>query len=585
MADSRTPPEAGDRLAKVIARSGLCSRRDAESWISAGRVVVNGKTVKTLAFNVTDRDKIEVDGKPLPERQGTRLWLYHKPPGLVVTEKDPEGRETIFEVLEKQGLPRVLTVGRLDINTEGLLLLTNDGGLKRVLELPATGWLRRYRVRAFGTVTQAALDRLADGIELDGVNYGPIEAVLEREQGANNWLIIGLREGKNREVKNVLGALGLEVNRLIRISYGPFQLGDLPVGAVEAVRSRVLRDQLGTKLAEAAGADFESEMPEAGSARGQPPRDPRGGSGVARGERRFTPAGRGAAGRGSRDAPAGPVRKIHFDQSYDEGRQSEEFVQKPSGKGKRRDDGPPGRGGPPRSLGGDDARPGRGAPTRKPFGSDGPKRSFADRPDRSEGAPRRGPGAGPSAGRPVGGGFKPRGEGGERGETRGFADRPKPGPKRSFAEGGPGAKRPFGGGSKPGPKRSFSGGRPEGTGGARGERPARPPFRRNDDLAGGGAPARGPRADRGDRPPRPDGAAGQSRPDRAGRPPRTAGPGRSDRAGPRPGGARPPRAEGAPPRSGKPFGRPGGGSRPPAGGKPRPPGGAPRGPRRPPPRP
>jgi 23S rRNA pseudouridine2605 synthase len=257
-----TVTTAGDRLAKVIARSGLCSRRDAEGWIKDGRVTVNGKKVLTPAFNVSDKDKIKVDGEPLAARQGTRVWLYHKPAGLVVTEKDPEGRPTIFEALDEKGLPRVVSIGRLDINTEGLLMVTNDGGLKRVLELPATGWLRRYRVRAFGSVTQEQLDALKDGIEFDGVQYGPIDAQLERAQGSNTWMVLSLREGKNREVKNVLAALGLQVNRLIRVSYGPFQLGDLPEGAVETVPARVLREQLGRRLADEAGADFDSEMPE-----------------------------------------------------------------------------------------------------------------------------------------------------------------------------------------------------------------------------------------------------------------------------------------------------------------------------------
>jgi len=262
MTEDSAIPAAGDRLAKVIARSGLCSRRDAEAWIKDGRVTVNGKKVLTPAFNVGTSDKIKVDGMPLAARQGTRVWLYHKPAGLVVTEKDPEGRPTIFEALDEKGLPRVVSIGRLDINTEGLLLVTNDGGLKRVLELPATGWLRRYRVRAFGTVTQEQLDTLKDGIEIEGIQYGPIEAILERTQGSNSWLVLGLREGKNREVKNVLGALGLQVNRLIRVSYGPFQLGDLKEGEVEVVAARVLREQLGKRLAAEAGADFDSDMPE-----------------------------------------------------------------------------------------------------------------------------------------------------------------------------------------------------------------------------------------------------------------------------------------------------------------------------------
>jgi len=261
---------AGDRLAKVIARSGLCSRRDAEGWIKDGRVTVNGKKVQTPAFNVSEGDKIKVDGEPLAARQGTRVWLYHKPAGLVVTEKDPEGRPTIFEALDEKGLPRVVSIGRLDINTEGLLLVTNDGGLKRVLELPATGWLRRYRVRAFGTVTQEQLDGLKNGIEVDGVQYGPIDAQLERAQGSNTWMVLGLREGKNREVKNVLGAMGLQVNRLIRVSYGPFQLGDLGEGEIETVPARVLREQLGRRLADEAGADFDSEMPEVAAQQKKP---------------------------------------------------------------------------------------------------------------------------------------------------------------------------------------------------------------------------------------------------------------------------------------------------------------------------
>ena len=189
----------------------------------------------TPAFNVSDKDKIKVDGEPLAARQGTRVWLYHKPAGLVVTEKDPEGRPTIFEALDEKGLPRVVSIGRLDINTEGLLLLTNDGGLKRVLELPATGWLRRYRVRAFGSVTQAAARRAQGRHRGRRRPVRPDRSQLERDQGSNVWMVLSLREGKNREVKNVLAALGLQVNRLIRVSYGPFQLGDLPEGEVEIV--------------------------------------------------------------------------------------------------------------------------------------------------------------------------------------------------------------------------------------------------------------------------------------------------------------------------------------------------------------
>jgi 23S rRNA pseudouridine2605 synthase len=262
---SRKPPadEARDkeRIAKVMARAGLCSRRDAETWITAGRVAVNGKRLTSPAFTVSPRDRIEVDGKPLPGRERTRLFLYHKPKGLVTTNRDERGRPTIFGALPKH-LPRLVTIGRLDLNSEGLLLLTNDGGLARALELPETGWLRRYRVRANGRATQAALDRLSRGIKVEGIEYGPIQATLDREQGANVWLTLGLREGKNREVRNVLRELGLSVNRLIRVSYGPFQLGELAPAAVEEVKMRVLREQIGEKLERRAGVDFSAPLRE-----------------------------------------------------------------------------------------------------------------------------------------------------------------------------------------------------------------------------------------------------------------------------------------------------------------------------------
>lgn len=261
---ARTPAaerasEKGERIAKVIARAGICSRRDAERMIAEKRVRLNGRVLDTPATVVTPEDRIEVDGNALAARERTRLWLFHKPKGLVTTNRDPEGRPTVFSRMPA-GMPRVVAVGRLDINTEGLLLLTNDGGLARILELPSTGWLRRYRVRVHGSVDPAALAALRRGVTIDGMVYGAIEAAIDREQGSNLWLTIGLREGKNREVKRVMEHLGLSVNRLLRVSYGPFQLGDLAPGAVEEVKGRVLQDQLGKTLSEAAGADFEAPV-------------------------------------------------------------------------------------------------------------------------------------------------------------------------------------------------------------------------------------------------------------------------------------------------------------------------------------
>ena len=245
-----------------MARAGLCSRREAESWIGEGRVALNGVALTNPAVNVAREDKITVDGAPLAHRDRTRLFLFHKPRGLVATARDPQGRPTIFDYLRQHWPdgPRVVSIGRLDINSEGLLLLTNDGGLARVLELPATGWVRRYRVRAKGETDQATLDQLGEGLTLEGVKYAGIEATLDRVQGANSWLTMALREGKNREIKRLLEHAGLQVNRLIRLSFGPFQLGELAAGAVEEVRTRVLRDQLGPMLAKAAGADFSSPV-------------------------------------------------------------------------------------------------------------------------------------------------------------------------------------------------------------------------------------------------------------------------------------------------------------------------------------
>jgi 23S rRNA pseudouridine2605 synthase len=238
-----TPP-AGERIAKVLSRAGVASRREAERMIELGEVAVNGAVITSPALNVTAADKITVRGKAVSEPEPARLWLYYKPEGLVTSESDEKGRETVFANLPED-MPRVMSVGRLDLNSEGLLLLTNDGGLKRRLELPSTGWLRKYRVRVNGNPMDPDLEPLRKGIEVDGERFQPMQVAIDRIQGANAWLTVGLREGKNREIRRALSAIGLTVNRLIRISYGPFRLGDLVPGATEEIKPRVLREQLG----------------------------------------------------------------------------------------------------------------------------------------------------------------------------------------------------------------------------------------------------------------------------------------------------------------------------------------------------
>lgn len=239
---SSTPP--GDRIAKVLSRAGVASRREAERMIEAGRVSVNGHLIDSPALNVTPKDKILVDGKPVAEPDPPRIWLYHKPTGLVTTTRDEKGRETIFDALPED-MPRVMTVGRLDLNSEGLLLLTNDGEIKRKLELPSTGWLRKYRVRINGRPKDEDFAPLRKGLRIGSEKFQPMDVALDRQQGANAWATVALREGKNREIRRAMEEIGFTVNRLIRVSYGPFQLGNLKPGEVDELRRRVVRDQLG----------------------------------------------------------------------------------------------------------------------------------------------------------------------------------------------------------------------------------------------------------------------------------------------------------------------------------------------------
>ena len=237
------PPKA-ERIAKVMARAGLCSRREAERWIAAGRVVVDGKVLTTPAVTVSGENVILVDGEALPPPAPARLWRYHKPTGLLTSHGDPQGRPTVFDRLPDT-LGRVISIGRLDLNSEGLLLLTNDGEVARRLELPETGWTRRYRVRVHGQPDARKLKALEKGVTVSGVSYGPIKAVLDKQARANAWLTVSLEEGRNREIRKVMEHMGLEVNRLIRLAYGPFQLGNLDRGQVDEIKGKVLKEQLG----------------------------------------------------------------------------------------------------------------------------------------------------------------------------------------------------------------------------------------------------------------------------------------------------------------------------------------------------
>ncbi len=589
-----TPREDDARIAKVMARAGLCSRRDAESWIAAGRVAVNGTVIDSPALNVKAQDVITVDGMPLPDREPTRLFMFHKPRGLVTTSRDPEGRPTIFENLP-EGLPRVVSVGRLDINTEGLMLLTNDGGLARVLELPATGWLRRYRVRANGEIDQARLDTLKTGITIDGVDYAGIEATLDRIQGSNAWLTMGLREGKNREIKRVLETLGLAVTRLIRISFGPFQLGDLAEGAVESVPARVLRDQLGPSLAAEAGivlVEAEDRAPgpagrvkpeplvEARSSRASPAsprahvsalraaRDAAAQDGRHRIERSATADRKGRAVKVERVVPVGPGRSGGESRKGGESRNARRFAEGPAEAATGRRKAPASK-----AEGGGETR----SPVRRERAS-----GFGDRPrgeraggfgDKPRGERASGFGDKPRGERAGGFGDKPRGEraGGfgdkPRGERAGgFGDKPRGERAGGFGD-KPRGERAGGFGDKPRGERAGFNDKPRGerAGGfsdkPRGERASGFGDKPRGERAGGfGDKPRGERAGgkAGGRasasPGKPGGraggfgserpATGRNRPAGGGRPPSKgpAGSGRPKGGGPPRGGSRPPRS-------------------------------------------
>jgi len=296
MASPETP-EKGERIAKVIARAGVCSRREAERLIAAGRVSLDGQRLDSPAVTVTTAQRVTIDGEVLPAPAPPRLWRYHKPAGLITSARDPQGRPTVFESLPAE-LGRLLSVCRLDLNSEGLLLLTNDGALKRRLELPASGWIRRYRARVHGRPDPKKLADLAQGVRVDGVDYGPIRAELERQTGANAWLKMALTEGKNREVRKVLEHLGLAVNRLIRVAYGPFQLGRLPRGALDEVPAKVLSEQLGLG---GGGRKIGTAKAKAKPVR---PGGKRPGSGAGKGKRRAGTAGKEANKHAHRRRPS-----------------------------------------------------------------------------------------------------------------------------------------------------------------------------------------------------------------------------------------------------------------------------------------
>ncbi len=453
MTDSSSS-SAAERIAKVMARAGVASRRDAEKLIVAGRVAVNGKVVASPALDVLPSDRVTLDGKPIDAPQPAKLWLYYKPLGLVTSARDEKGRQTVFDTLPED-MPRVMSVGRLDLNSEGLLLLTNDGALKRRLELPSTGWLRKYRVRVNGRPNDATFDPLRRGVVIEGETFLPMEVVLDKQQGANAWLTVGLREGRNREIRRAMSEVGLIVNRLIRVSYGPFRLNTMKPGDVVEVKARVLRDQLGDETSGESGEDRPRRPREADSRKprfdGDKPfdraRKPRE---QAEGERRDYKPRPPREG----DAP----RKPRFDgpKSFDRPRGDDgDRPRKPreQAEGERREykPRPPREGDAPRKprfdgpksfdrpRGDDGDRP------RKPREqAEGERREYKPRPPREGDAPRG----------PAKGGYKgDRPDSGARGKPAGgarFGDKPGGGFK-----GKAGGSRPAGSGSKPfagGPK-------------------------------------------------------------------------------------------------------------------------------------
>lgn len=434
-------PANADRIAKVMARAGVASRREAERMILEGRVSVNGKVIDSPALDVLPSDRITVDGKKLDEKQETRLWLYYKPVGLVTSEADEKGRQTVFDALPRD-LPRVMTVGRLDLNSEGLLLLTNDGELKRRLELPATGWLRRYRVRVNGQPNDLTFGPLRRGATIDGEEFAPMEIRLDGQQGANAWLTVGIREGRNREIRRAMAHVGLQVNRLIRIGYGPFRLTGLEKNQVVEVKRRVLRDQLGGLLT----GEAEEK------------------------EREMRPRGAGAP-RGPRDRDGFKARGRDDGPRQDGPRQ--DGPRKPRGEGARGARASDGKSSGGKSWGARAAQ-GERAQGDRPRAAEGeraerPRRSFgAERPAGS--GPRKAADGKPAAGRRF---DKPAGEGRPAGK---FGSRPdgKPGGKPGFkgprgaGKGGAdrGGPRPQGArpqGSRPqGPRGGKPSGRPSG---------------------------------------------------------------------------------------------------------------------------